>query len=85
MEGVLDNLDPNQRERLLGRVVIAKAINFDKLRLQEGKSTTNLAHQLQVERVHKSLVWDATGGVSMRKDPVDIISQTENSKDLNEG
>ncbi len=79
MEGVLDNLDPNQRERLLGRVVIAKAINFDKLRLQEGKSTTNLAHQLQVERVHKSLVWGPGGSVSMRIDPDEIIEQTEKS------
>ncbi len=82
MEGVLDNLDPNQRERLLGRVVIAKAINFDKLRLQEGKSTANLAHQLQVERVHKSLEWGPGGSVGILSSPVDIISQTENSKDI---
>ncbi len=74
---VLATLDHNQKERLLGRVVIAKAINFDKLRLQEGKSTANLAHQLQVERVHKSLEWGPGGSVSMRSFPVEITSQTE--------
>ena len=81
MEGVLDNLDPNQRERLLGRVVIAKAINFDKLRLQEGKSTANLAHQLQVERVHQSLEWGPSGSVSMRINPNEIIEQAEKPND----
>ena len=76
-------LPPDKQIRSAKDLGVLVAVLSDKLRLHEGKSTANLAHQLQVERVHKSLVWDATGGVSMSSTPVDIISQTENSKDIN--
>ncbi len=60
---------------LIRDLAISNGVTYDKLRLHEGKSTTNLAHQLQVERVHKSLRWGSAGSVSMSINPDDITTQ----------
>lgn len=57
-EDVLSTLTVGEKERLLGRVTIAKGINFDKLRLHEGKSTVNSSHRIQLENVHRKLYMD---------------------------
>jgi hypothetical protein len=54
-EKVLATLSTSEKERLLGRVSIAKGIVFDKLRLHEGKDTNKFAHEIQVTHVHQNL------------------------------
>ena len=54
-EQVLATLTTAEKERLLGRLAIAKGITYDKLRLHEGKSTSNNSHEVQLTMVHKSL------------------------------
>jgi len=63
-EQVLATLTTAEKERLLGRLSIAKGITYDKLRLHEGKSTSNNSHQIQLTQVHKSLTFtDASSGM----------------------
>lgn len=54
----ISSLTISEKEKLLGRITIAKGINFDKLRLQEGKSTVNSSHRIQLESVHRTLYVD---------------------------
>jgi hypothetical protein len=56
-EAVLSTLTPTEKERLLGRVTIAKGVTFDKLRLYEDKSTSNNSHEIQLKQVHQSLTF----------------------------
>jgi len=51
-EELLSSLSASEKERLLGRVAIAKGIVFDKWRLHEGKSTSNQSYILQVQQAH---------------------------------
>jgi hypothetical protein len=54
-ETVLASLSTTEKERLLGRVTIAKGVTYDKWRLQTGKSTQEYAHEIQLKMVHESL------------------------------
>jgi len=54
-EHVIGGLTAAEKERLLGRVAITTGIIFDKLRLHEGKSTSNNSHELQLRQAHASL------------------------------
>ena len=54
-DDVLAVLTAAEKERLLGKVSIAAGITFDKLRLHEGKSTTNSSHRILLEQVHSEL------------------------------
>lgn len=49
-DDVLAALSPQQKERLLGRVTLGKAINYDKWRQQTGKSTVNISHRVLLEQ-----------------------------------
>jgi len=54
-EKVIANLSTTEKERLLGRVTIAKGVTYDKWRLKTGKSTSNNSHEIQLRQVHQSL------------------------------
>ena len=54
-DAVLATLSTAEKERLLGKVTIAKGVAFDKWRLQTGKSTANNSHEIQLRQVHQSL------------------------------
>jgi predicted transcriptional regulator len=54
-ETVIASMSTTEKERLLGKVTIAKGVTYDKLRLHEGKSTTNSSHRILLEQVHKDL------------------------------
>ena len=55
---VLSTLSTAEKERLLGKVTIAKGVAYDKWRLQSGKSTSNNSHEIQLKQVHASLKFD---------------------------
>ena len=57
---VLANLSAGERERLLGKVTIAKGVGYDKWRLETGKGTQKNAHEIQVNIVHQQLDYYAT-------------------------
>jgi len=57
-ETVLAGLTTAEKERLLGRLTIAKGVTYDKWRLQTGKSTSNNSHEIQVNQVHKNLKFE---------------------------
>jgi len=65
-ETVLATLTTAEKERLLGRLTIAKGVTYDKWRLQTGKSTSNNSHEIQLKQVHASLTFDgvSSGSVS---------------------
>lgn len=54
-EKVLATLSTTEKERLLGKVTIAKGVAYDKWRLQAGKSTSNNSHEIQLKQAHRSL------------------------------
>ena len=54
-EQVLATLTTTEKERLLGRVTIAKGVTYDKWRLQTGKSTSSNSHEIQLKQVHRNL------------------------------
>ncbi len=54
-EQVLATLTPAEKERLLGRLTIAKGVAYDKWRLQTGKSTANSSHLIQLSQVHDGI------------------------------
>ena len=66
-EDVLATLTPLEKERLLGRVTIAKGIVYDKLRLHEGKSTSNNSHEIQLKQVHATLPFTTTSSDAVRR------------------
>ncbi len=68
-EDVLATLTPSERHSLLGRISIAKGIVFDKLRLHEGKSTSNNSHELQLRQAHASLPFPTTSGGGVGDNP----------------
>jgi len=53
-DDVLNRLDTNQKERLLGKITIAKGIAYDKLRLHEGKSMGHSPHLTQVNVTYQT-------------------------------
>ena len=59
-EQVLANLSTTEKERLLGRVTIAKGVAYDKWRLQTGQVTNKFAHEIQVNIVHQQLDYYST-------------------------
>jgi hypothetical protein len=61
-EAVLGGLSAAEKERLLGRVAITTGIIFDKLRLHEGKSTSNNSHEIQLREAHATLPFPASSG-----------------------
>jgi len=83
-EDVLSTLSTGEKERLLGRVTIAKGVAFDKLRLQEGKSTSNSAHQLQVEHAHKALFQAPVSSSEVRSSECGDNEINEKPKENNE-
>ena len=56
---MLANLSASERERLLGKVTIAKGVGYDKWRLETGKSSNN-SHEIQVNIVHQQLDYYTT-------------------------
>jgi len=54
-EQVLATLTTAEKERLLGRLTIAKGVTYDKWRLETGKATSHNSHSIQVNQVHKAL------------------------------
>ena len=52
---VLSTLSTAEKERLLGKVTIAKGVAYDKWRLQTGKSTSNNSHEIQLKAVHAAI------------------------------
>jgi len=54
-EQVLATLSTAEKERLLGRVTIAKGVTYDKWRLEVGKSTSNNSHEIQLRDAHRTL------------------------------
>jgi hypothetical protein len=50
-EAVLSTLSTAEKERLLGRVTIAKGVTYATWRLQTGKSTSNNSDEIQLEPV----------------------------------
>jgi len=56
-ETVLATLTTTEKERLLGRLTIAKGVTYDKWRLQTGKSTSNNSHEIQLKQVHANLTF----------------------------
>jgi hypothetical protein len=52
---VLSTLSTTEKERLLGKVTIAKGVAYDKCRLETGKSTSNNSHEIQLKMAHESL------------------------------
>jgi hypothetical protein len=73
-EDVLATLTPSEKERLLGRVSIAKGIVFDKLRLHEGKSTANNSHEIQLRMVHQEMPTPSVSSGSVRSPSEYIMS-----------
>ena len=69
-EDVLAGLTPAEKERLLGRIAIATGITFDKLRLQDGKSTSNNSHELQLRQAHTDAVLTPISSGPIRENPV---------------
>ena len=61
-EKVLATLSTTEKERLLGKVTIAKGVAYDKWRLQTGKSTSNNSHELQLRQAHASLPFPTSSG-----------------------
>jgi len=70
-EKVLASLSTTEKERLLGKVTIAKGVAYDKWRLQTGKSTSNDSHYIQLTQVHKSITYTdvSTRSASSGEDP----------------
>jgi len=56
-EQVLAALSTTEKERLLGRLTIAKGVTYDKWRLQTNQSTSNNSHSIQVAQVHAALTF----------------------------
>jgi len=56
-EQVLATLTTAEKERLLGRLTIAKGVTYDKWRLETGKATSHNSHSIQVAQVHASLTF----------------------------
>jgi hypothetical protein len=54
-EDLLANLSAGEKERLLGKVTIAKGVGYDKWRLETGKSDQKFSHEIQVNIVHQQL------------------------------
>jgi len=54
---VLATLTTVEKERLLGRLTIAKGVTYDKWRLETGKATSHNSHSIQVAQVHASLTF----------------------------
>jgi hypothetical protein len=54
-DNILATLSTTEKERLLGRVTIAKGVTYDKWRLQTGQSTANNSHEIQLNMVHKQM------------------------------
>ncbi len=54
-ETVLATLTTTEKERLLGRLTIAKGVTYDKWRLETGKATSHNSHSIQVAQVHQAL------------------------------
>ena len=82
-EAALATLSTGEKERLLGRVTIAKGVAYDKLRLQEGKSTSNSAHQLQVEHAHKALFVAPVSSGEVRTSECEDNETEGKAKDIN--
>ena len=53
---VLATLTTADKERLLGKVTIAKGVAYDKRRLETGKSTSNNLHEIQLRQAHTDVV-----------------------------
>ncbi|MDR4495113.1 MAG: hypothetical protein R3B74_11955 [Nitrospirales bacterium] len=73
-DDVLAALPPQQKERLLGRATLGKAINYDKWRQHTGKSTANISHRIILDLAHGARDW----GASQERKTVDI-SDTESN------
>jgi len=56
-EQVIAGLTTTEKERLLGRLTIAKGVTYDKWRLETGKATSHNSHSIQVAQVHASLTF----------------------------
>jgi len=54
-EQVIAGLTTTEKERLLGRLTIAKGVTYDKWRLETGKATSHNSHSIQVAQVHRNL------------------------------
>ena len=80
-EDVLSTLTPSEKERLLGRVSIAKGIVFDKLRLHDGKSTSNNSHEIQLHMVHKDMLPPLVSSGVVRSAPEHITAHTEKAEE----
>jgi len=57
---ILQGMTSNERVSLYGRLGVSKGIIFDKLRLHEGKSTSNNSHEIQLKQAHASLPFPST-------------------------
>ncbi len=68
-EKALASLSTTEKERLLGRVTIAKGVTYDKWRLQTGKSTSNNSHEIQLQLVHERLPFGVVSSGSVDDKP----------------
>ena len=59
-EKALTTLSTAEKERLLGKVTIAKGVAYDKWRLQTGRSTSNNSHEIQLKQVYQNLFTDVS-------------------------
>ena len=50
----------SDRRQLLRDNSVVVGTLYDKIRLQDGKSTSNNSHEIQLKQVHKDMTWDAT-------------------------
>ena len=51
----LASMPMGERTRLIGALQIGNGIAYDKIRLQDGKSTVNSSHRIQLDSVHDTL------------------------------
>ena len=66
-----------EKGRLLKDNSIVMGVTYDKIRLQDGKSTSNASHEIQLTQVHKALSFGPVSSAS----PIEAV----NNNKVNEG
>ena len=80
-DDVLKAASLSERTTLLGRIAIAKGICYDKIRLQDGKSTSNNSHEIQLNVVHKGMLPPLVSSGVVRSAPEHITAHAEKAEE----
>lgn len=57
--GDISKMSMTDKRQLIRDIGVSNGISYDKIRLQDGKSTSNDSHFIQLTQVHKSIKYDA--------------------------